>query len=139
MLNQLFDLVAPIAICGGADIQYDARAKAAWKKIVQQDPAVWGQHGCPVPPNVDCEDFFEDFDTIYHQFALPAYATLFEAIVEEHGPNTLEKGFDYWGARGYKLPHQTSKQFELSGDACGFYPWYETAELLVERLAEIES
>lgn len=135
MLNELFDLVAPIAICGGADICYNAKAKAAWKKIAEKDPAVWVQHGCPVPPNVD----YEDFDTIYRQFALPAYNALFEALVEEHGPANLEKGRDYWGALGYRLPHQTSKQFELSGDACGFYPWYETAEVLIERLAEIES
>lgn len=138
-VNELFDLVAPIAICGGADCEYEPQAEAAWKRIRELDLNEWKQHGCTTPP-VETESIVpsDDFQAVYHGWALDTYNTLFEAIVEANGPANLERGHDYWGAKGYKLPHQTSKDFELSGDSCGKYPWYETAALLIDRLREIE-
>ena len=118
--EELFDLVAPIAICGGADLLYEKKARVAWRKIRRMDPQAWKANGCRLPPvQIASIAGQNDFNRVYNDFALAAYDTLFETLVEEHGPSGLEQGHDYWGAKGYKLPHQGSRNFELSGDSCG--------------------
>jgi len=136
-IEQLFDLVAPLAIYGGADCTYKFKALAAWSKIRQMPTTDWADVLVCIDDLNLSWDYAKDSDCIYFCFAKEAYDRLFEQIVEAHGPPTLQRGHDHWGARGYKLPHQTSKQFELAGGESGNYPWYETAELLIQRLKQI--
>ncbi len=134
--NEFFDLVAPIAICGGADVMFHDKAIAAWKKLREmpvKDQVIWKL------PDIDSIEDEEDFDTVYHQFALDTYNALFEQIVGEHGPPGLVKRYDYWGAKGYKFEDRPANTFEFTGDAPGKYPWYETADLLIKRLKEIKT
>ena len=138
--NQLFDLVAPIAITGGADCDYINKAKKAWTTILTIPADVWETNNCPSlkdfeEPLSDWDlDNSDDFNDIYMMFALPAYDALFESIVGENGDGNWESGHDYWGAKGFKRPGDTSKSFTLAGDSPGQYPWYETAELLIESI-----
>jgi len=125
--NELFDLVAPIAIYGGADVEFKSKAKAAWRRIRKLDPKEWKRHGCKAPP-------INDLDVIY-DWALSTYDILFETIVEEHGPPGLELTYDRAGAKGYMLPGSRSSACRMFGDDWHRFPWYETAELLIERLS----
>lgn len=142
--NQLFDLVAPIAICGGADCCYEAKAVAAWEQIAKLPADVWRANGCPdlwkefgplLSWNLRDND---DFQQVYDGFALPAYVALFEAIMGDNGDDAWEAGRDYWGAKGYKRPGDSNKNFSLAGDSCGQLPWYETADLLIRRIKQIQ-
>jgi hypothetical protein len=136
--ESLFDLVAPIAICGGADCTFEQKALDAWEKIREIPAAVWSQFGVTPPMDLDLDlEDNDDFIRCCNDFAYDAYSTLFETLVGEHGPAELEAGYDYYGAKGFKLPGDSSKGFTLSGDSSGFYPWYETAALLIERLKQI--
>lgn len=136
--ESLFDLVAPIAICGAADCAYETKALAAWEKIKEIPAAVWTQFGVTPPMDLDLDlSDTDDFVRCCYDFAYDAYSTLFEALVGEHGPADLEAGIDYYGAKGFKRSGDSSKNFTLSGDSSGFYPWYETAALLIERLKKI--
>ncbi len=133
-IKELFDLVAPIAICGGTDCMYEAKAIAAWAKIRLMDKSVWS-----TPPPIEIRSIADsdDFDFVFHKFAMDEYNSLFEQIVAECGPAGLESGYDYWGARGFKFPNQSYKNFPLVGDNNGNYPWYETADLLIAKLKTI--
>jgi hypothetical protein len=55
---------------------------------------------------------------------------MFREIVQGERPEWCEF-VDRWGAYGYKDKHG---QIVFSGDACFCFPWYETAELLAERI-----
>lgn len=146
VINIMFDLVAPIAICGGADCMFEKKAIAAWKKIVQT------RHELPWKTNVgiDPRNAFElieewdprdpdDFQSIYYDFAKPVYDALFEEIVNQNGDDKWEQRVhDYWGAKGFMRPGDSNKSLSLAGDAGGQYPWYETAELLIARIKSRE-
>ena len=145
-LKQLFNLVAPIFICGLADSRFQEKAEKAWPKILQISPTTdWQSFGIDSP-----EELFEnpaewdisdddDFNTIYYDFATDAYNALFTAIVNTWGDSQWEAGYDYWGAKGFKRPGETSKTFSISGDTSGFLPSFETADLLIARIKEKEN
>jgi hypothetical protein len=116
--QKAFDLVAPVAIYHAADVCFKEKARTALRKLKRQKVA---------PGHLK----LDDAETA--EWAREEYDRLFGEIVEQERPE-LEFGYDYWGAKGYKLPHQSSKDFEISGEACGHLPYFETAELLVERL-----
>lgn len=144
-LNGLFDLVAPIAITGGADCCFMDKAKAAWKQIVSLPNLPWKAFGCPVPhdefekPGEWDLDDNDDFQQIYDYFAKPAYDALFEEIVNQNGDDKWDKRIhDYWGAKGYERPGDNPKSLSLAGDGSGQYPWYETADLLIDRIKKRE-
>ena len=122
--EELFDLVAPIAIYHGADVCYKKKALAALRILRKAD---WT--GRKPLPSTHLDEL--------NDWARELYDELFENIVEENGPEELEQGYDYWGAKGYKLPHQGSKNFELSGDSSMQYPWYADAATLIERVKSI--
>jgi len=134
-MGELFDLVAPIAISGATDCSYLGRAEECWKKIQEVDPKEWEKYGCTPPPiKIPSLKDTEDFLFVYDVWALLTYDKLFEAIVEEYGPPGLCRGVDYWGAKGYRFPNQSSRNFEFSGDSCGMYPWYDSSDALIRRL-----
>ena len=133
-IYQLFDLVAPIAITGGADCMFQPKADLAWVVIRGVPLKEWGRHDC-LPPDLTRVMGKADFGRIYWDFARPNYDTLFQQIVAENSPTELEFAYDRWGAKGYKIAGQ--HHFEFAGDSGGQFPWYETAQLLIERLALI--
>ena len=145
-IESLFDLIAPIAICGGADCCFQKKAEQSFIKIVAlRNEIPWEAYGCSSPK--DLFDEFEnwsiadsdDFNEVYNHLALPAYNTLFEALVYKHGDrNWGDPTNDYWGAKGYQRPGDNSKSLSLSGDSCGQFPWFETAALLIERIKSRE-
>ena len=146
-LSQLFDLIAPIAITGGADCNFESKARKAWSKITRNPISEWSTYNCVnphsdvflnVPEEWDISDD-DDFNDIYRNFAWPNYDALFDAIINEYGDGNWELIHDYWGAKGYMRPEDNSKSVSLVGDSGGQLPWYETAELLIERIKEIES
>lgn len=145
-IESLFDLVAPIAICGGADCCYEDKAVKAWKEIISRSGMIWENNGCTNPEkefqhplaawNLRDND---DFNEIYNHFALPAYNILFEALVYKHGDNKWgDPTHDYYGAKGYKRPGDGERCLSLSGDSSGQFPWFETAALLIERIKSRE-
>ncbi len=123
--TDLFNLVAPIAITGKADLLFEKKARKAWKKIRTLPVETW-ETKPPLEIERICKD---DWGTVV-DWALEEYNRLFQEIVGENNSNLI-LGYDYWGAKGYHLPGQSSKCFELAGDASGFFPWYESAEDLI--------
>lgn len=133
--HELFDLVAPIAICGGTDCSFNVKAQTAWRKIKKEiNLKEWAKYGCRMPPDIESIEEDEDFNAVYADWVWDTYNRLFEEVVESvPGTENLKKGIDRFGAKGYENP-MTSQC--IYGDACGFYPWYETAALVVERFRE---
>ncbi len=145
-IDSLFDMVAPIAICGGADCCFEDKAVKAWEDLVQYSGMIWENNGCPNPEKEFQHPLLawnlrdsDDFNEIYNRFALPAYNVLFEALVFKHGDNKWgDPTNDYWGAKGYRRPGDTDKSLSLAGDTDSRFPWYETAELLIQRIKSRE-
>lgn len=148
-IKALFDQVAPIAICGGADLAFLPKAIKAWKAIFHTSAQngfdkPWTDNDCPGPwaefgplMSWDLRNN-DDFEQIDAHFARPAYAALFAAIIAEYGDGRWEFGHDHWGAKGYRRPGDTNKNFSLVGDTDGQLPWFETADLLIEKIKKIQ-
>jgi len=132
---ELFDLVAPIAITGGADCMFMPKAVVAWGKIQRVPLQEWTRYGYCEPRLHYRIDYDPHFQRIYWEFALHNYLALFQRVVADHSPVQMEMGFDRGGCLGYRVPGQT--RFQFTGDQQGRFPWYETAQLLIERLALI--
>lgn len=82
------------------------------------------------PDGQDWEDYHEHVEPKNLPNILGLYKDLFREIVEDERPEWREV-VDRWGAYGYK---DEKGQIVFSGDACFCFPWYETAELLIERI-----
>jgi hypothetical protein len=130
--DQLFDLVAPIAIMHFADLCYEKQAVVALQKLQAQerDPLVVATFGSKPGRNwLDYVDYpspdnLPTIDDIYKQ--------LFREIIEEEASDWTEF-FDRWGAYAWRDANGTPV---FSGDAGFCMPWYETAALLRERIAD---
>ena len=117
---ELFNIVAPIAIYHRADVMFLTKAQKAWTVAKRTD---WG-YGCEEP---DTNLELDDTDTA--DWAEEIYGLLFMAVVWSVDP-TAEVGHDYWGAKYVKVKGIDA----FAGDAHDQFPWYETAELLLNRV-----
>ena len=115
--EQLFDLVAPIAIYHKADVCFKKAAEKALRKLKEAKVVA----PLCVVDDVDIANW-----------AWQKYDELFGDIVRANCPG-LVFGYDACGAKGFKR----DSHFEFAGDSSGQFPWYETAELLKKRLADI--
>jgi hypothetical protein len=130
--TQLFNLVAPIAIYHGADVCYEPKARHAinrLRKLAAVEPAIQQRFGRTARRKA-WEEYREHVEPENLPNVLDLYKDLFREIVEGERPEWCEF-VDRWGAYGYK---DAQGQTVFSGDACFCFPWYETAELLVERI-----
>lgn len=109
--QQEFNIIAPIAIYHFADCEFKNKAKKALRKAKKA--------GLPYPNDLDDAEGIAD-----------RYNTLFKQIIEEEKPE-WEPIIDRWGAKGFK---NSSGRIVFAGEDSGFCPWYETAELLLERI-----
>jgi len=129
---QLFNLVAPIAIYHGADVCYERKARRAINRLMKLaavEPKI--QQRCGVRARwKDWEDYREHVEPENLPNILDLYKDLFREIVADERPEWSEF-VDRWGAYGYK---DEQGRIVFSGDACFCFPWYETAELLIERV-----
>lgn len=123
--NELFNLVAPIAVYHWADIYYGKRASKAWKQISKVLPEVWRQLGLKNPAT-NCD--FSDLDSSA-DWAIETYNSLFERIISDSFNGNVCFQHDHYGARTVVL----SNEVLMSGDTCGYYPWYANAELLIAK------
>lgn len=136
-IDELFDLVAPVAIMHAADTTYEPKAKKALRKLkkLENDPLVVKHFGAP---NTDRDWMalveFSEADGFRHT-VVDVYKTLFMEIIEDAAPD-WEHHFDRWGAHAWR---DASGEHVFSGDACRMVPWYETAALLRERIQEHEN
>ena len=129
---QLFNLVAPIAIYHGADVCYEREARHAInsiRKLAAVEPEIQRRFGLTAGRK-DWEDYREHVEPEHLPNVLDLYKGLFREIVEGQRPEWREF-VDRWGAYGYK---DEQGQIVFSGDACFCFPWFETAELLIERI-----
>jgi hypothetical protein len=129
---QLFNLVAPIAIYHGADVCYGRKARRAIcrvRNLADTDPEIRRRFGARARRQ-DWADYHEHAEPENLPNILDLYKDLFREIVQGERPEWCEF-VDRWGAYGYKDEHG---QIVFSGDACFCFPWYETAELLAERI-----
>lgn len=111
-IKQEFDLIASIAIYHFADILFKPQARKALRKA---------QKAGLLPKGKLNEIAVEVCDR---------YNQLFSAIVKEANP-TWVTVIDRYGAKGFR----NEEGIVFTGDDSGFYPWYETAELILERIA----
>jgi len=107
-----FDLVAPVAIYHHADVEFKSAAKSALLK---------GKRLGVFPKGVKLDDMKVG----------ERYNELFKSIVQEARPH-WEAFFDRWGAQGFR----NEDGIVFSGDDMGFFPWFQTAELLLERIGD---
>jgi len=123
-LNEmLFDLVAPIAIYHGTDVCFAEKACKSFRKLKRlgrKDLGKWVGYIDTIPDELD-----ED-----HAWALGFYNNLFRHIVWGENPK-WEWAYDEQGCRFYK---DESGQKWFSGDNSDCFAWYETAELIKERM-----
>lgn len=118
--EELFDLVAPIAIYHGADVCFKVKAKKALRKLRNVDP-----NALPNPlPSLELDSL--------NDWAIDCYNELFEAIVEEE---TGSDGWEYdkWGAKTY---YDDERRVIFSGDSMYRHAWVETAALIKEKINE---
>lgn len=120
---ELFDLVAPIAICHRADLLYERKALAACRKLRKLKPENYKGTDCQPPATFRLDDL--------DCWATALYDSLFWSLVESQRPNWTWE-FDRYGAKAV-LDEQGREVF--SGDSSWCFPWYETAELVIQRLA----
>ena len=136
-MKSLFDLIAPIAIYHGADVLYKTKALAAIRELkrrVQARDQSLAGYGL-LHPSILVENL-----ATYLEFEEPArlpniqdlYIKLFQEIVENEQPSWT-CFFDRWGARAYK---DENGQLVFSGDSSWCLPWFETEQLLRERIQE---
>jgi len=123
MINELFNLVAPMAIYHRADVLFEPQAKRAYHKLKKITEAKWKSVDC-IPPNIQLE--LNDLC----DWAWGTYNILFEKIVKEYNSN-YTFFIDIYGAKGVRCEDGS---VVFSGDDPGSYPWYETAELIIGRL-----
>ena len=129
---QLFNLVAPIAIYHGTDVCYERKARRAitrMRNLANTDPETRRRFGARARRQ-DWEEYRKHVEPDNLPNILDLYKDLFRVVVEGERPEWSEF-VDRWGAYGYKDEHG---EIGFSGDACSCFPWYETAELLIERV-----
>jgi len=119
----VFDLIAPIAIYHGADLRFEAKARAAIRELQQRWPSA---------PAANWQDYLEYAEPDDLPNILDKYKDAFREIVFDHAPGWTEF-VDRWGAYGFK---DERGQVVFSGDSSFQFPWYETEALLVERIQE---
>ena len=119
--NELFDLIAAVAIYHHADVCFKSESSKALRKLQKAGivSADWKLDGAEVS-----------------NWAKDEYDRLFEEIVKDTRQD-LEIGRDYWGAKCVRWPGQHSTKYAFSGDSIGQFPWYETADMLIGRLADV--
>lgn len=131
-IDELFDLVAVVAIMHAADTTYEPKAKKALRKLkkLENDPLVVKHFGRP-KPNRKWNDFshFQNAEG-FSVTTKEVYDSLFVEIIEEEAPD-WKSSYERWGAHAW---HDASGEYVFSGDGCGQQPWYETAALLRERI-----
>ena len=118
--SEKFNLIAPIAIYHFADVCFKAKSQVALKKL-SKVPALLSELG------IDAKIKLDDIPTLHLK---DMYNKLFEELVLSKNENweTLVDGFGSFGFR------DGSGIVQFTGDDAGFYPWYETAELLFKRI-----
>ena len=124
-INQLFDLVAPIAIWHRTDVLFINRARTAWTYLRRLPDDEWNQYNLTPFPQNCCVDDLNDW-------SWNTYNQLFAMIVQEYHPD-WSLDYDTYGAR---CVVNENGMTVFSGDDCGSYPWYETAQLLIERITD---
>ncbi len=132
-LDQLFDLVAPVAITHHADLRYEAKAQQALRILEQNenDPTVIESFKSPTAER-NWLDYLDEHEPEGFPAIQDVYKELFDLIVEEEAPG-FERFVDRWGAYAWRDANRT---LVFAGDSQMQYPWYETAQLLRERIAQ---
>ena len=123
-IAQLFDLVSPIAIYHAADLCYEDKAKQGWRKLKKIPAQAWAGFDCGVP------DVSKGVDDT-HVWSKEAYDELFWEIIAGECGDSWTWEWDRWGAKRVK-DEQGNHVF--SGDESWCFPWYDTAEALVNRI-----
>lgn len=113
--EELFDAVAPIAIYHHCDLRFQQKAKIGLRKL---------KAAGKLDPAAKLDD--------QNCFAKECYDTLMIEIVTDLRPDWTWR-FDKWGAKTW---YDRSNQMVMSGDGDCDFPWFETAELLKERVEE---
>ncbi len=130
--RQLFNLVAPIAIFHGTDVCFKEKAVKAIQVLFESKEDLvrmtFGFKG----KYEDWQDYLEHERPANLPSILELYGNLFHEIMEDN-MDGVKKSHDRWGAVQY---HDRNDQFIFAGDACSAYPWFDTWELLEERLHE---
>jgi len=110
-IKQEFDLIAPIAIYHFADILFKPQAKKALRKAQKEG----------ILPKGKLDEMAAEVSDRYNQ--------LFQKIVLDAKPNWVSI-IDMYGAKGFR----NEDGIVFTGDDSGFYPWYETTELIHKRI-----
>jgi hypothetical protein len=128
--EELFDLIAPIQIYNKADVMWRKEAGNAFRllKKKREDEMVVFY-------------FKKDIGNLFKRVVEEAdervfwriYNQLFEELVLDRMPQ-LRPDVDTYGAKCFVYEGQCY----LAGDDCGCYPYYESAELLKERLDDLK-
>jgi len=135
-IEDLFDLIAPIAIYHGADVCFKAKALAAIRKLqlaVRKGDTIalkWvgsPQGGFKWADILEFEDLpnRRDVRTVYN-----------ELLIEIVAANTdgWEPGHDRSGCRCFRIDGRFIDAF--CGDSPSNFGWYETAALVVGRVQD---
>lgn len=109
--RQKFDMIAPIAIWHFADCEFAREALIGFRKA-RKAGLLKAEHIDQTAGEV-CD----------------LYNRLFEEIVLEEKPDWVPV-IDQYGAKGFR----NEDGIVFTGDDSGFYPWYETAALILERV-----
>lgn len=115
--EEFFDAVAPIAIYHLADLRFQQKAKIGLRKL---------KAAGKLDPAAKLDDL--------RDWAKDKYDELLIEIVEDLRPNWTWK-HDKWGAKTW---YDNRSQMVFSGDGNGDFAWFETAELLTDRVEEHE-
>lgn len=123
--EELFDLVAPIAIYHGTDVCFAEKACKAFRKLKrmkQKDLEKWVGYIDTLPDELN-------EDGCGH-WAIGFYNNLFRNIVWSVHPN-WQWDHDVYGCRYF---YDENNQKWFVGDNSDVFAWYETAALIKERM-----
>jgi hypothetical protein len=122
--EELFDLVAPIAIYHGTDVAFKSKACKAFRKLKLLSKEDFGTaQGFAV----DLKEI-ESLDAC-NPWAARVYNQLFIKIVQS------EVSWDWeYDKSGCRVFVDESNYPWFAGDNYGMFAWYETAELIKERM-----
>jgi hypothetical protein len=120
---EFFNLIAPIAIYHRADLMFKKKAQKALRKIRRDFPSILTEH-------LKCDET-TPLDETNNEIA-DVYIQAFINVVLTEQPDWTTF-YDRYGAKGFK---DTSGKVVFTGDSSGEFPWYETAELLIDRIEQ---
>ena len=135
-IEDLFDLIAPIAIYHGADVCFKAKALEAIRKLQRAvrkgDTTAVRWVGSP-QGGFKWEDILEFEDLPNERDVRPVYNDLLIEIVSANTEG-WEPGYDRSGCRCFRIGGRLIDAF--CGDSPNNFAWYENAALVVERVQD---